>query len=162
MRLLDEIKNDPELKHLWIDRNKIMKSVGFDLDDMSFLYISQYSISELDELKLKSLMWQEYVSEVLATTDKMCRDQEAIAEEVSAEVVKSIMAQNTEYKVTEAKAYAKTHRDVKAATRRYNTLKAYNAYLARLMDGLSMYHYTIKSHVDALQNAERKYKTLRQ
>lgn len=155
--ILDEVKRFPELSHIQIDRDSIMRSIGVNLSSLEYTPLSSLGMDDLPDLQFKSLMWLEYLNEILSTAEKEYLDQNLETERVYSTSVKLIMSQNTSYRVTEAKAHAKTHPDYIAHMQKLHTLKAYTDYLERLIDNINKYHYTIKGRIEGMKQVERKY-----
>jgi hypothetical protein len=154
MSVLNELLKVEKFKSIWIDRNKLMDSLGINLDRREFLDLSSIGIDELYELMMKSLMWMEYISDVLSRAKKLKMDEELEKDAV----LNRVLAMGTpDKKVTEAKAEAKSHPDYLEAHKRYNTLVAYVDYLDRLLVNLDKYHYVMKAKMESSRNIERKY-----
>jgi len=157
MGILSDIRQHAGLKEIWIDRNKLMMSLGIDLENAEYIVLNQLSPEEVADLLVKSLMWMETINEKVGTAKKFKMDEELERDRVFNDVVRKLMGIEDGLKVTEAKAAAKSHHEYVADSKRYNTLAAYVDYLSRLLDNLDKYHYAIKSRIDAARNIERKY-----
>lgn len=145
---------------MYLDRTRLHRSLGVDLDNREFVSLTKLGVSELPDFLMKSWMWMETINEYLTDTEKFHLDQGVETERVFAVVVKSIMAQEEGYKVTEARAHAKSHPDYVEQTKKLNTLDSYVNYLKRLYDNLSRYHYMVKSRMDYVQSSEKGYRNI--
>jgi hypothetical protein len=154
MSVLSELLKVERFKSIWIDRNKLMDSLGINLDKREFLDLSSISIDELYELMMKSLMWMEYISDVLSRAKKLKMDEEL---DKDAAMNRALAMTQPDRKVTEAKAEAKSNPEYLDAHKRYNTLVAYVDYLDRLLVNLDKYHYVMKAKMESSRNIERKY-----
>lgn len=134
-----------------------MRSLGIDLEERTYWSLADIGISELPDLLFKSLMTLEYISETLSTAKKLYLDQNLETERVYSDVVKRLISMEDGYKVTEARAHAKTHDEYIQSAKKLNTLDAYVDYLNRLIENLNRYHYTVKSRIDGMKQVEKKY-----
>lgn len=153
MSVLDDLLRTEKFKAIWIDRVKLMNSIGIDIDKREFLDLSAIGTDELYDLMMKSLMWMEYISDVLSKAKKFKMDEEL--EKDSA--MNRVLAMSNAKKVTEAKADAKSHPEYIEAHKKYNTLVAYVDYLERLLVNLDKYHYVMKAKMESMRSIERKY-----
>lgn len=156
--ILESIRQYPELSHIYIDRDTIMQSIGVNLNTLEYTPLTSIGVDDLPDLQFKSLMWLEYLNERLGDTQREYLDQNLESERVYSTSVKNIMSKEpATYKVTEAKAHAKSHPDYINHMKKLHVLKSYADYLERLIENLNKYHYTIKGRNEGLRQVERKY-----
>lgn len=151
--ILDDLLKVEKYKKIWIDKQKLLNSMGIDIDKREFIDLSSLSIDDLNDLMVKSIMWMEYISDVLSRAKKFKMDEELERDSV----MNRLLAMSEAKKVTEAKASAKSHPEYIEAHQKYNTLVAYVDYLDRLLVNLDKYHYVIKAKMESSRNIERKY-----
>jgi hypothetical protein len=151
--ILEEIKQYDALKSIQIDRNKIMNSLGIDLENGQFINLSNMHVPELNDLVIKSLTWMERLNEVLATSKKIYLDLELEADKVFNEQIRASQAT----KATDAKALAKTSDDYIRYQKKVNLLNAYVDYLERLIKNIDKFHYAIKGRLDSIRGVELKH-----
>ena len=151
--ILDEILNNAKFRKVWIDRNKLMNSMGFDLEKRTFLDLSNISPEELYELMLKTILWMDTIGNTLSTAKKMMLDEELHRDGQ----MNLILARSTAARASEAKAEAKSDPEYLEAHQRYNTIYAYVDYLERVLTNIDKYHYVIKSKIESLRVLERRY-----
>jgi hypothetical protein len=151
--ILDEVKQYDALKNIQIDRNKIMNSLGIDLENSQFINLSNIHTEELHDLIMKSLTWMERLNEVLATSKKIYLDLELEADKVFNEQIRSSQA----LKATDAKALAKTSDEYIRYQKKVNLLNAYVDYLERLIKNIDKLHYALKNRLDIIKGVEVKH-----
>lgn len=143
---------------MWLDRGRLHRSLGVDLEKREFLTVTEIPVSDLSDFLTKSWMWLETINELIGDVQKLRLDQVVESKRIFSVVVKTIMAQEEKYKVTEAKAHAETKPEYIQETALLNLLTAYEDYLERLYDNLKVYHYMIKARFDYMVTAERGYR----
>jgi hypothetical protein len=151
--ILEEIKQYDALKSIQIDRNRIMNSLGIDLENSQFINLSNMHVEELNDLIMKSLTWMERLNEVLATSKKIYLDLELEADKVFNEQIRASQAT----KATDAKALAKTSDEYIRYQKKVNLLNAYVDYLERLIKNIDKLHYAIKGRLDSVRGVELKH-----
>jgi hypothetical protein len=151
--ILEEIKQYEALKSIQIDRNRIMNSLGIDLENSQFINLSNIHTEELNDLIMKSLTWMERLNEVLATSKKIYLDLELEADKVFNEQIR--LSQGT--KATDAKALAKTSPEYIKYQKKVNLLNAYVDYLERLLKNIDKLHYALKGRLDSVRGVELKH-----
>ena len=152
--ILTEVNSNANLKPIWLDREKLMNSLGIDIENRKFIDLSTVDNQTLADLEVKSLMWIETVNEILATTEKLEKDLEL---EIDTQVNRALKAAPSSTKVTEARSAAKSTDDYVRLQKGLNTVSAYAKYLSRLLDNLEKVHYTIKGRSGRMAKIERKY-----
>lgn len=157
MQLLQEVKKYPDFKHIWLDRDQLTRSLGFDIVAREYIDLTAVGVSELGDLLVKSVMWLETVNELLGNTDKLYLDQLLEVGRVYATELKNVMAIDSSLKITEGATHAKATRPYIEASKKANTLKAYSKFLERLIENINKLHYTIKSRDERMHHVERKY-----
>jgi hypothetical protein len=151
--ILQEIQTYDALKSIQIDRNKIMNSLGIDLENSQFVDLSNMHTEELNDIIMKSLTWMERLNEVLATAKKIYLDLGLEADKVFNEQIRK----STTSKATDAKALAKTSDDYIKYQKKVNLLNAYVDYLERLIKNIEKIHYAVKGRLDAIRGVELKH-----
>lgn len=151
--ILEEIKHYEALKSIQIDRNRIMNSLGIDLENSQFINLSNMHTEELNDLIMKSLTWMERLNEVLATSKKIYLDLELEADKVFNEQIRASQAS----KATDAKALAKTSDEYIRYQKKVNLLNAYVDYLERLIKNIDKLHYALKGRLDSVRGVELKH-----
>lgn len=151
--ILQEIQTYDALKSIQIDRNKIMNSLGIDLENSQFVDLSNMHTEELNDIIMKSLTWMERLNEVLATSKKIYLDLGLEADKVFNEQIRK----STTSKATDAKALAKTSDDYIKYQKKVNLLNAYVDYLERLIKNIEKIHYAVKGRLDAIRGVELKH-----
>jgi len=151
--ILDEIRSYDALKSIQIDRNKIMNSLGIDLENSQFIDLSNIHTEELNDIIMKSLTWLERLNEVLATSKKIYLDLGLEADKVFNQEIRKSAAG----KATDAKALAKTSDEYIRHQKKVNLLDAYVDYLERLIKNIEKIHYAVKGRLDAIKGVELKH-----
>jgi hypothetical protein len=151
--ILEEIQGYDALKPIHIDRNKIMNSLGIDLENSQFIDLSNIHIEELNDIIMKSLTWLERLNEVLATSKKIYLDLGLEADKIFNQEIRKSSAG----KATDAKALAKTSDEYIRHQKKVNLLDAYVDYLERLIKNIEKIHYAVKGRVDAIKGVEIKH-----
>ena len=151
--IFDEINSHPALRVIQIDRNKIMNSLGIDIENSRFINLSNIHAEELNDLIMKSLTWMERINEILATAQKIYMDLQLEADKAFSEEVRN----SGSSKATDAKALAKISPEYIKYQKKVNLLKSYVDYLERLIKNLDKIHYAVKGRLDALRGVELKH-----
>jgi hypothetical protein len=151
--ILEEIQSYDALKPIHIDRNKIMNSLGIDLENSQFIDLSNVHTEELNDIIMKSLTWLERINEVLATAKKIYLDLGLEADKIFNQEIRKSSAG----KATDAKALAKTSDEYIRHQKKVNLLDAYVDYLERLIKNIEKIHYAVKGRLDAIKGVEIKH-----
>lgn len=151
--ILSEISKYDSLSVIHIDRNRIMNSLGIDLDNNQFINLSGLHIEELNDLIMKSLTWMERLNEILSTAKKISMDLSLESDKVFNEAVR----RSGESRATEAKAAAKTSEEYLSYQKKVNLISSYVDYLERLLKNLDKIHYAVKGRLDSLRGVELKH-----
>lgn len=151
--VLNEINSHDSLTVIQIDRNRILNSLGIDLENSQFINLSNLHIEELNDLIMKSLTWMERLNEILATSKKIYMDLSLESDKVFSEAVR----RSGQTKATDAKAAAKMSDDYISYQKKVNLLSAYVDYLERLVKNLDKIHYAVKGRLDSLRGMEMKH-----
>jgi predicted metal-dependent hydrolase len=151
--ILEEVKSYDALKSIHIDRNRIMNSLGIDLENSQFIDLSNVHTEELNDIIMKSLTWMERLNEILATAKKIHLDLGLEADKVFNQEIRK----STAGKATDAKASAKTSDDYIRHQKKVNLLDAYVDYLERLIKNIEKIHYAVKGRLDAVRGVELKH-----
>jgi len=151
--ILQEINSYDSLSVIQIDREKILNSLGIDLENGQFIDLSNLHIEELNELIMKSLIWMERLNEVVSTTKKIYMDLSLESDKIFNEAVRK----SGSTKATDAKAAAKTSEEYLSYQKKVNLISAYVDYLERLIKNLDKIHYAVKGRLDSLRGLELKH-----
>jgi hypothetical protein len=151
--ILDEVLKIEKFRKVWIDRKKLMNSLGIDLDTRTFLDLRNIQPDELYDLMVKTVMWMDTVGHTLSTSRKLMMDEELERDSV----MNRVLSNSTAARASEAKAEAKSDPAYLDAHQRYNTICAYVDYLDRLLTNIDKYHYVIKAKMESLRSVERKH-----
>lgn len=151
--ILEEILSHESLEVIHIDRNRILNSLGIDLENSQFINLSNLHTEELNDLIMKSLTWMERLNEVLSTAKKIYMDLSLESDKVFSEAVRK----SGHTKATDAKAAAKMSEEYLAYQKKVNLISAYVDYLERLVKNLDKIHYSVKGRLDALRGVELKH-----
>lgn len=148
-----EILEHEEYSHLHIDSDDLMKALGMDINGGRFIDLHQINAQELSELAMKSVMWMERLSRILALVEKTRLDEE-LARDV---IVNRGITGSSETRVSAAKAGAKSDTKYISAEKRLNMIVSWKDYIARLMNILDKYHYVVKDRLKVEDQVEKKY-----
>jgi nitrous oxide reductase len=156
--ILEEIRNYQSLSAIFIDRDRILRSLGIDLENSQFINLSNTGIEELNDLIMKSLSWMERLNEVLATAKKISMDLSLESDKVFNEAIREAnLSSEGSRKVSDVKAIAKTSEIYIAYQKKLNLISSYVDYLERLVKNLDKIHYAVKGRLDSLRGVELKH-----
>lgn len=153
--LIEELKKYEKFKHLVVDRNEAMNSLGMDIQNHEFVDLNKIPLEELNDLIVKSLMWIETINEKLYTAVKYKLDAEIERDKYIANGVKILLDSGS--KTNDAKSQVKGTVEYVEAHKKLNTLEAYCEYLKSLVENIQRYHYVIKSRIDSMKSIQSKY-----
>jgi hypothetical protein len=146
---------NPEVRKLWVDSKEILSSLGVEINTKEYTDISSLSPETLFDTLSKSVMWLEYLNQVVAATKYFKTTTETKVESTLSSALLRLATQ--QIKGNEAKSIAKGDIDYITQRNLLSLLESYEDYLKGLCETINRYHYMVKSKLDYMKATQNKY-----